>query len=91
MILVRGYVNEKDLGKVPGVRRYKRKPPIVSGQDLPGTHFLHRFRSGIHSKQIRPKESELMKMVVPLKIDVDNTQHELKRTDGEARNRPATQ
>jgi HlyD family secretion protein len=74
---LRGYVNETDLGRVKLGQKVKLTTDSFPGKIYWGTISFISSEAEFTPKQIQTKE-ERVKLVYRIKIDVDNTSHELK-------------
>jgi HlyD family secretion protein len=76
-VWLRGYVNETDLGKVEW-----GQPAIVTTDTWPGRHYAGRVSFISSEAEFTPKSvethAERVTLVYRIKIDVDNSQHQLK-------------
>ena len=76
-VWLRAYVNETDLGKVAW-----GQPAIVTTDTWPGRHYSGRVSFISSEAEFTPKSvethAERVALVYRIKIDVDNSQHQLK-------------
>ena len=74
---LRAYVNETDLGRVQLGTKVSLKTDSYPGKSYTGTVSFIASEAEFTPKQIQTKE-ERVKMVYRIKVDVENTAHELK-------------
>lgn len=74
---LRAYINETDLGRVKLGQKVNLTTDSFPGKTYPGTISFIASEAEFTPKQIQTKE-ERVKLVYRIKIDVDNTSHELK-------------
>ena len=74
---LRGYINETDLGRVKLGQKVKLTTDSYPNKSYPGTVSFIASEAEFTPKQIQTKE-ERVKLVYRIKIDVDNSSHELK-------------
>jgi HlyD family secretion protein len=74
---LRGYINETDLGRVKLGQKVKLTTDSFAGKVYPGTISFISDQAEFTPKQIQTKE-ERVKLVYRIKIEVDNSSHELK-------------
>jgi HlyD family secretion protein len=74
---LRGYINETDLGRVKLGQKVKLTTDSYPGKVYNGTISFISDQAEFTPKQIQTKE-ERVKLVYRIKIDVDNSSHELK-------------
>jgi HlyD family secretion protein len=74
---LRAYINETDLGRVKLGQKVKLTTDSYPGKDYWGTVSFISSEAEFTPKQIQTKE-ERVKLVYRIKVDVDNSSHELK-------------
>ena len=74
---LRGYINERDLGRIKLGDEARIKTDSFPGKTYPGRVSFIASEAEFTPKQIQTSE-ERVKLVYRIKIDVDNPQHELK-------------
>jgi len=74
---LRGYINEKDLGRVKLGAKVKLTTDSFPGKEYPGRVSFIASEAEFTPKQIQTQE-ERVKLVYRIKIEVDNPRHELK-------------
>jgi len=74
---LRGYINETDLGKIQLNGKASLSTDSYKGKTYPGRISFISSEAEFTPKQIQTKE-ERVKLVYRIKIDVDNSAHELK-------------
>jgi HlyD family secretion protein len=74
---LRGYINEKDLGRVKLGSKVKITTDSAPGKIYGGRISFISAEAEFTPKQIQTQE-ERVKLVYRIKIEVDNPQHELK-------------
>src|SRR5262249_62424801 len=74
---LRGYINETDLGRVKLGQKVRLTTDSFPGKAYNGTISFISSEAEFTPKQIQTKE-ERVKLVYRIKIDVDNSSHELK-------------
>jgi HlyD family secretion protein len=74
---LRAYINETDLGRVKLGQKVKLSTDSYKGKVYPGTVSFISSEAEFTPKQIQTKE-ERVKLVYRIKVDVDNSSHDLK-------------